>query len=161
LHGLSPHPPKAIRSKLPKPYPWEWAPWISPLASRKRPKVVALLLLGRVAQVTRGKYRLPAFQIGPFSDFCRWMKGPRNELSEEPAGGQRPLLAAPKLVHMTAAEREDAARLLAAMIRQIHRIHGGDRQLEVPQDRHLAATLPIAPSGIGNSNSPNDAGSAA
>jgi len=49
---------------------------------------------------------------------------------------------------------------LAAMIRQIHRIHDGDRQLEVPQDRHLAATLPMAPSGIGNSNSANDAGSA-
>jgi hypothetical protein len=90
------------------------------------------------------------------------MKGPRNELSEEPAGGQRPLLTPPKLVHMTAAEREDAARLLAAMIQQIHGIHGGDRQLEVPQDRHcLAATLPMAPPGIGNSNSANDAGSAA
>jgi hypothetical protein len=62
---------------------------------------------------------------------------------------------------MTAAEREDAARLLAAMIQQIHVIHGADPP-EVLQDRHcLAATLPMAPPGIGNSNSSNDAGTAA
>ncbi len=38
----------------------------SPLASRKRRKVVPVPLLGRVAQVTRGKYRLTAFHNRPF-----------------------------------------------------------------------------------------------
>jgi hypothetical protein len=63
---------------------------------------------------------------------------------------------------MTAAEREDAARLLAAMIQEIHVIHGADRPADVAQDRHcIAATLPMAPPGIGNSNSSNGAGTAA
>lgn len=121
-------------------------------ASRKRPKVVAFLLIGRVAQITRGEISPSGVSNRPFHWLLQWMKGLRNELSKESAGGQRPLLA-PKLVHMTPAEREDAARLLAALIQQKSRHSrcgsaGGAprsalpcRNLAAGSPRHLAINL--------------------